>query len=59
MVQAEQVTGHETVITPEQAEAAQTLLQISMDSGGDLADLAQAVSNALDGDRIVIRDPDA
>jgi hypothetical protein len=59
MVQADQVTGQETVITPEQAEAAQTLLQISMDSGGDLADLAQAVANALDGDRIVIRDSDA
>jgi hypothetical protein len=59
MVQADQVTGQETVVTPEQAEAAQTLLEIAIDSGGDLAGLAQAVANALDGDRIVIRDPDA
>jgi hypothetical protein len=56
MVQADQVSGQEAVLTPEQAEAAQTLLEIAMDSGGDLADLARAVANALDGDRIVIRE---
>lgn len=46
----------EVTVTPAQADAAKTLLSIAVDSGGDLAELAEPVLDALDADRIVIKD---
>ncbi|QRM34776.1 hypothetical protein [Microvirga sp. VF16] len=55
MVEADQVTGKEAVITPAQADAAKTLISIAVNSTGEHADLERTLLEALDADRIIIK----
>jgi hypothetical protein len=54
MAHAEEVTPREVIITPDEADAAKTLISIAVNASGEHRGLEQILLEALDADRIVI-----